>query len=153
MLAHISKVASVAAVSLLTAYAVSEAAQLKVNSGEILVSRGGGYATSGDTDLNVGDYVMANPGGTATITFAAGCEVKVNAGDMYVVPEMPPCGAGTTADGGMGGATPYIIGAVAIGGAAALIAAAGGGSDSSSSGGGGGGGGNGGGGGGNPASP
>lgn len=160
MLAHISKVASLAAVSLLTAYAVSEAAQLKVNSGEILVSRGGGYVASGDTDLNVGDSVMANPGGTATITFAAGCEVKVNAGDMYVVPETPPCG-GTTADGGMGGATPYIIGAVAIGGAAALIAAAGGGSDSSSSGGGGGGGGNGGGGGGgnggggggDPASP
>lgn len=156
MLAQISKVACLATVSLLTAYAVAEAAQLNVKSGEILVSRGGGYTVSGNTELNVGDSVMANPGGTATITFAAGCEVQVNAGDMYVVPETPPCGAGTTADGGLGGATPYIIGAVAIGGAAALIASSGGSDSPSSNGGGGGNGGgdgNGGGGGGPPASP
>jgi hypothetical protein len=130
MLAKISKVATVATVSLLIAYAVSEAAQLNVNSGEILVSRGGGgYVASGNTDLNVGDSVIANAGGAATITFADGCAVNVKAGDMYVVPETPPCG---TADGGLTGAAPYIIGAVVIGGAAALIASSGG-SDSSNS--------------------
>ena len=132
MLAKISKVAAVATVFVLTAYAVSEAAQLNVNSGEILVSRGGGgYVASGNTDLNVGDSVIANAGGAATITFADGCAVNVKAGDMYVVPETPPCGAGT-ADGGLTGAAPYIIGAVVIGGAAALIASSGG-SDSSNS--------------------
>jgi hypothetical protein len=134
----------------------AQSATLDITRGEVFVNRGVGFeALRSSSDLSLGDTVVGQPGSVAKITFADGCAVSLDVGTVFRVGKLSPCtlhSAGAGASGVTGtpttdgwnpqvtseGAnyTPYLLGAVAIGGIAGAAVALGGG-------GGGGGGGNG----------
>lgn len=70
----------------------AKAATLQGIQGEVLVSRGNGYdLVRGPVQLNVGDSVIANPGGAAKIVYEDGCVVPVEAGSVSQVGPSSPC--------------------------------------------------------------
>jgi hypothetical protein len=69
-----------------------EAATLGAIQGKVLVNRGGGYETvRGATNLDCGDTVMAQRGGSAQIVYHDGCVVPVEEGAVVAVGEASPC--------------------------------------------------------------
>jgi hypothetical protein len=81
--------------------------------GRILVDRGDGFKRiSGPIGARPGTRVMANPGGSATIIYDNGCRELVEPGAVVTVKREGPCQ--------VGGVSPYVAGAVVIGGGAAL---------------------------------
>jgi len=86
-------------------------AQLSGATGGVLVNSGTGFQTvAGSHDLKSGDRVMASPDGKATINFADGCSVPLQAGSVVTIGEKSPCSFqaqgmdGTTIALGLGGA-------------------------------------------------
>jgi hypothetical protein len=109
--------------------------------GQVLVNRGRGYrVVKGPMELKPGYSVIANPGGSAVVSYTDGCNVAVAAGSVVAVAAGSPCAADVThsfhtpgaasdgaqvpAPGGWDGATVGVaaLGLGAVIGAAALIA-------------------------------
>ena len=60
--------------------------------GVVMVNRGNGYQTvTGPTQLNPGDVVVVNPGGSAQISYGDGCNVPVEVGAVVTVGAQSPC--------------------------------------------------------------
>ena len=93
------------------------AATVNTMSGQVLINRGEGYRlVAGSAQGDVGDTVVANPGGSAQIVYPDGCVVEVLPGAVTTIAAQSPC----TASGGTGAnATTYAIGAVVVGGGVA----------------------------------
>lgn len=86
--------------------------------GNVLVSRGTGYVpVKGTATLSAGNMIMAKPGSSAVLVYAAGCRVNVLPGSIVTVSATPLCevvgGIDPNAlaqEGGLGGINPaYII--------------------------------------------
>lgn len=73
------------------------AATLEGITGQALVNRGSGYelAVPG-MQLNPGDVVVVNPGGSARIAYPDGCAAPVQPGAVVAVSEVSPCASITT---------------------------------------------------------
>lgn len=118
-----------AAILLSVSAAHVEAATLEGLQGVVLVDRGGGYgAVQGPTQLNPGDSVIANPGGSASVVYPDGCKVPVVPGSVVAVGSQSPCSMETGAVenqalGGLFGfnTTTLLIGGVVVAGAVAGI--------------------------------
>lgn len=85
--------------------------------------------------MAAGDFVVANPGGSAQIAFDSACIITVGSGEVVAITDPAPCtGSVDPAQSSTPGAGPgtetIVIGAVVIGGAIAAVASAGGGDDS-----------------------
>jgi hypothetical protein len=60
--------------------------------GMVSISRGSGYEpVSGPTQVNVGDTVMASPGGSARVVYNDQCSVAVKPGRIVAIAPEPPC--------------------------------------------------------------
>jgi hypothetical protein len=145
---------------------VAQAATLDVLKGDVLLSDGTGFKpVSGSSSVKPGDQILPSADGVAKVAYDQGCEVPVKPGSVYVVAAKSPCTLHSAGPGASGATstpdqasqadyTPYVIGAVIIGGIVAVAASSDDGNKKSSGGSNGGGGnGGGGGGGGAPASP
>ncbi len=134
----------------------ANATNVSVIQGEALLRRGDGYeSVKGVAELSPGDTVVAKAGSSVKVTFSNGCTVFLGMGMVFSVPAEPPCG-GVDSSGTTTGAipdatasaqdwsavtqttvtppetqtniTPYLLGAVTIGGiSAAALAFSGGG--------------------------
>lgn len=87
--------ASIAAVTLVSPAGAATVGDLQ---GEVLVNVGSGFqplkgAASGD--IKAGSQIMVRPGGSALITYASNCSVRVPSG-VWAVQSAPPCEAGTS---------------------------------------------------------
>ncbi len=90
------------------------AATVNTTSGQVLLNRGEGYKlVTGSAQADVGDTVVANPGGSAQIVYPDGCAVDVVPGAVTTIAAQSPC---TTAGGTGPSATTFAIGAVVVGG-------------------------------------
>jgi len=90
------------------------AATVNTTSGQVLLNHGEGYKlVAGSAQGDVGDTVVANPGGSAQIVYPDGCVVEVVPGAVTTIAAQSPC----TSAGGMGpSVTTFAIGAVIVGG-------------------------------------
>ena len=121
--------------------APARAAILDGINGQVLVNRGGTYRIVKEPmELKAGESVLANPGGSAVVSYTDGCNVPVAPGSIVAVAAASPCAAAMSHDGaapaGVGGSsqtygfngvdgTTLGVGALVVGGvvgAAALIA-------------------------------
>lgn len=74
----------------------ANAATVSNRGGEVLVSRGQGFAPiKADAELAPGGQVLVQPGGLATIAYATNCTVRVGSG-VWSVQQTAPCAEGTT---------------------------------------------------------
>ena len=97
------------------------AATLGSVQGTVMVNRGGGYQpVYGPTEVNPGDLVVVNPGGSAQIAYADGCSVPVQTGGVVTVGAQSPCATQTTGPGGPGLGSPGIF-ALGVGVAAGTV--------------------------------
>ena len=61
-------------------------------SGQTLVNRGAGFEPiEAGAQLQPGDRVLAARRGTATISFGPDCEITIDEGESYTIPEDPQC--------------------------------------------------------------
>ena len=75
-----------------TALAVEPVGALSTQEGTVLVNQGEEFVTASDAQvLNPGDRVMVMEGGSATVTFADGCVLPLEAGSLIVVPAQSTC--------------------------------------------------------------
>ncbi len=73
----------------------ASSATINTVQGEVLINQGDGFQPlKSAADLKAGSQVMVRPGGSATITYASTCSVKVPSG-IWAVQSAPPCEAGT----------------------------------------------------------
>jgi hypothetical protein len=97
------------------------AATLGSVQGTVMVNRGGGYQpVYGPTELNPGDLVVVNPGGSAQIAYSDGCSVPVQVGGVVTVGAQSPCATQATGPGGPGLGSPGIF-ALGVGAAAGTV--------------------------------
>lgn len=133
-------VALLGASALVAASFTAEAATLDAIQGGVLVNRGAGYeVATGPTELKPGDLVIANPDGSAQVSYTDGCSVPVQAGTVVGVEAQSPCatqannrpapGPEAPASAGLNTSTLVIGGLVVAGGVGAALALGGGGSD------------------------
>ncbi len=105
------------------------AATLEGLQGVVLVDRGSGYgAVQGATQLNPGDSVIVNPGGSAKVVYPDGCSVAVVPGSVVAVGAQSPCSMETgavnnqaTESGGLNMTTLLIGGAIVAGAVTGVI--------------------------------
>jgi hypothetical protein len=76
--------------------------------------------------LNPGDVVVVNPGGSAQLSYADGCNVQVQVGAVVTVGEQSPCATQTTGPQGPGFSPPgglgiFLLSAGVAGGAVAHL--------------------------------
>lgn len=91
-------------------------ATLQVESGSIMTSNGGEYASaSSGQSLAAGQKVMVNAGSTGFLTYGNGCKIKLDQPGVYTVPS--ECNA---IPGKSGGSSAMNAGIIAI---SALVAA------------------------------
>lgn len=127
--------ASVAAVGAIVPAGAATVGDLQ---GEVLVNEGNGFQSlKGPAYANVkpGSQIMVRPGGSALITYASNCSVRVPSG-VWAVQSTPPCETGTSVidfttrmnqaappPGGADPTTPLLIGgALVAAGVGAAIA-------------------------------
>ncbi len=136
---------------LLAGITASQAASVSVLKGEALVSRGEGYETlKGTAYFATGDMIVPKAGSSVKVTFSSGCSVFLGPGMTFSVPAEPPCGGASPAASSSGtlqgtdpaliqnwtaatqttafsaaqpNFTPYLLGAVAVGGVSAAAVA------------------------------
>ena len=57
-----------------------------------MVNHGSGYRfVSGSVNLNPGDMIVADSGGSAQLFYDGGCTVVIEPGAVVTVAELPPC--------------------------------------------------------------
>lgn len=123
-----------AAACLVLAGTAADAATLSGVQGEVLANQGNGFfrATSGQ-QLQTGDQVMVQPGGSANIVYRSGLTQAIPSGGVFTVPSEEVTGAVPPAAAAAPGlsSTALVIGGVAaVGGGVAIAASSGGGSKS-----------------------
>jgi hypothetical protein len=70
----------------------SFAAAVTPEQGIVLVNRGSGYQNvTGPTNVNPGDILVVNPGGSAQLAYDDGCFVPVAVGQIVTVGAKSPC--------------------------------------------------------------
>jgi hypothetical protein len=73
------------------------AATVSGQNGTVLVNKGDGFVPiASDAELAPGGQIMVHPGGSALITYASNCTIRVGAGRVWTVQEAPPCTEGNT---------------------------------------------------------
>jgi hypothetical protein len=73
------------------------AATVSGQDGTVLVNKGDGFIPiTSDAELAPGGQIMVQPGGSALITYASNCTVRIGAGRVWTVQEAPPCAEGHT---------------------------------------------------------
>jgi hypothetical protein len=81
--------------ALISAMALSSssfAATVTPEQGIVLVNRGNGYQNvTGPTNVNPGDILVVNPGGSALLAYDDGCFVPVAVGTIVTVGAKSPC--------------------------------------------------------------
>ena len=104
----------------LPAFAQETIGTLTVNSGTVMTSNGGEFASAGsDEGIQVGEQVMLAENSSASITFSNGAVVNYSAPGVYTINGLPAAGGVGTAAGASTAATAgIIIGAAALGGLA-----------------------------------
>ncbi|MDQ2702456.1 MAG: hypothetical protein M3Y70_06485 [Pseudomonadota bacterium] len=104
----------------LPAFAQETIGTLTVNSGTVMTSTGGEFASAGSGEaIQTGEQVMLGENSSASITFSNGAVVNYTAPGVYTISGLPAAGAGAGAVGTAGGAsTAATVGIIA--GAAAL---------------------------------
>lgn len=76
----------------------SRAATIEPIQGDLSVNQGQGFhPINGRVDANVGDSVMASPGGAATVVYDDGCTVSVQPGAVTTIAPLSPCASGSNA--------------------------------------------------------
>lgn len=100
------------------AFAQDQNATLQIDSGSVMVSTGGDYASASNGQaLASGQKVMVNEGSSATLVYGNGCKMELTQPGVYTVPDQ--CNAvATNGNGGSNGTNAAIIvGAAAVAGA------------------------------------
>jgi hypothetical protein len=70
----------------------SFAATVVPEQGIVLVNHGSGYVNAtGPTNVNPGDIIVVNPGGSAQLSYPDGCTVPVAIGAVVTVGAQSPC--------------------------------------------------------------
>ena len=109
MIRQLSTRACIAAICIFAAV-TAQAATLEIleNQAAVKANFGGGFGpVSNGAQLQPGDSVMAQPGGSAQIVYEGGCTEPVNIDtDVVVVKAEPPCVGATT--GGWGHVPPGV---------------------------------------------
>ncbi len=83
--------------SLLAATAC-RAATVEPLHGQISINQGQGFhQIDGAAELKAGDSVIVSPGGTATVSYADGCNVDLKPGAVMVIAALSPCTSGSYA--------------------------------------------------------
>lgn len=91
---------------------------LKVDSGSVMTSNGGDYATAASgQSLASGDKVMVNENSSATLTYGNGCKMQLTQPGVYTVPAQCNAVAGNTSGGSSGANAGIIAGTAAVIGA------------------------------------
>ena len=101
------------------------AATIEPGQGDLSINQGQGYQrVDGRINANAGDVVMVSPGGSATVSYADGCQVNVQPGSVMAIAPLSPCASGSMAqipDSGFGGAGALTMGVLFAGGVAAGV--------------------------------
>jgi hypothetical protein len=98
------------------------AATVESVQGQVSINRGDGFRpVTGAIQANVGDTVMASPGGRAKIVYSDGCPVNVNPGAVVTITAESPCTAFAQAAPN-DGQYYWVGGAIILGGTGVLIA-------------------------------
>ncbi|MBT4521005.1 MAG: hypothetical protein HOC23_13470 [Halieaceae bacterium] len=67
----------------------------------VMVNQGDSYDTATEgMDLKSGDQIMVMEGGSAKVQFANGCEIELNANDVYRITDSSECDEALAAAGG-----------------------------------------------------
>lgn len=76
----------------------SWAATLEPGQGSLTINQGQGFQqVNSRVDANVGDSVMVDPGGAATLVYDDGCKVDVQPGSVTTIAPISPCASGSYA--------------------------------------------------------
>jgi hypothetical protein len=82
----------------LLAAAACRAASIQSIQGEVSVNQGQGFhQINGAVEVKAGDSVMVSPGGSATVSYADGCNVDLHPGAVMVIAALSPCASGSYA--------------------------------------------------------
>jgi hypothetical protein len=75
------------------------AATVQSVQGQVSVNQGQGFhQINGAVELKAGDSVIVSPGGSATVSYADGCNVGLQPGAVMVIPDLSPCTSGSYAE-------------------------------------------------------
>lgn len=94
MRAFLIAAASIAATGVIAPAGAATVGDLQ---GEVLINEGSGFQPlkgAANANLKPGSQIMVRPGGSALITYASNCSVRVPSG-VWAVQSAPPCEAGT----------------------------------------------------------
>jgi hypothetical protein len=73
-------------------------ATLEPVQGDLWINHGKGFEkVDKRIEAKVGDSIMVNPGGSAKLTYADGCEAKVKPGAVTTIAPLSPCASGSLA--------------------------------------------------------
>lgn len=100
------------------AFAQDQSVTLRVDSGSVMSSTGGEFASAGNGQaLAAGQKVMVNEGSSATLVYGNGCKMELSQPGVYTVPG--ECNMVASSSGGsVGAAVGILAGAALIGGGA-----------------------------------
>jgi hypothetical protein len=83
--------------AMLTATACS-AATIQPIKGDVSINRGLGFQKlDGVVEAREGDVVMVSPDGSATVSYADGCKVRLEPGVVMTIVPLSPCASGSHA--------------------------------------------------------
>jgi hypothetical protein len=96
--------------------ASSWAATIEPGQGNLSVNQGQGFQPINNrVDANVGDSVMVDPGGAATVVYSDGCKVDVQPGTVTTIAPLSPCATGSYAQDSGVGVGGLIMGGLVLG--------------------------------------
>jgi hypothetical protein len=82
----------------LLAATVCHAATVQPLQGQVSINQGQGFhQIAGAAELKAGDSVIVSPGGTATVSYADGCNVGLQPGAVMIIAALSPCASGSNA--------------------------------------------------------
>ena len=100
----------------LPAFAQETIGTLTVNSGTVMTSNGGEFASAGSGEgIQVGEQVMLAENSSASITFSNGAVVNYSAPGVYTINGLPAAGVGTAAGASNAATAGIIVGAAVLG--------------------------------------
>lgn len=100
------------------AFAQDQNATLQIDSGSVMVSTGGDYASASNGQaLASGQKVMVNEGSSATLVYGNGCKMQLRQPGVYTVPDQCNAVAANGHGGANGTNAAIIVGAAAVAGA------------------------------------
>lgn len=77
---------------------VSWATTITPIQGQVSINQGQGFQPiNGLVEAKAGDSIMVSPGGSATVAYADGCNVKLQPGAVMIIAPLSPCASGSNA--------------------------------------------------------